>query len=299
MRMTTTILMIFMAVATALAADKIGGWDTPKKEAPKEKPGWQEPKELKAAISKFQKKVETCHNELASLEKEIQRPIEKREKDEKNKLIILLEKEAAILIRQRKIEKAEECINFVKAHEQGTANWNAIPSETIQRKYDSLKKVLAPRKKTAEKRLEYKQKQICKEIEKAIKPVVSLFNKEIDKAAKEKNLGRAKEIEKRKNEFLDSNGIIVKSSKTHLTLALPKDAKPGDCLRTLVGHGSAIVSIAIAPDGKYALSGSKDKTIKYWDLSTGKCIRTLTGHTSYVCSVSISPDSRYALSGGG
>jgi len=59
----------------------------------------------------------------------------------------------------------------------------------------------------------------------------------------------------------------------------------------------SIYSAAISPDGRYALSGSDDKTVKLWDISTGKQIRTMEGHTDRVCSVAFSPDGRYAASG--
>ncbi len=64
-----------------------------------------------------------------------------------------------------------------------------------------------------------------------------------------------------------------------------------------MGHSTWIASVAFSPDGKYALSGSDDKTLKLWDIATGKEIRTFTGHTERVNSVAFSPDSKYALSG--
>ena len=47
------------------------------------------------------------------------------------------------------------------------------------------------------------------------------------------------------------------------------------------------VSVAISPDGQYALSGSLDNTLKYWRISDGTCIRTFTGHSDDVYSVAI------------
>jgi len=63
------------------------------------------------------------------------------------------------------------------------------------------------------------------------------------------------------------------------------------------GHTNWVESVAFSPDGKYALSGSSDNTLKLWDVTTGRELKTFEGHTSSVRSVAYSPDGRYALSG--
>lgn len=65
----------------------------------------------------------------------------------------------------------------------------------------------------------------------------------------------------------------------------------------LKGHTHTITSIALTPDGRYAVSGSADKTLRVWDLETGTCTRTFEGHTGEIWSVAITPDGRYAVSG--
>jgi len=35
-----------------------------------------------------------------------------------------------------------------------------------------------------------------------------------------------------------------------------------------LGHSDAVTSVAFSPDGRYALSGSADKTLKLWDIET-------------------------------
>jgi WD40 repeat protein len=66
-----------------------------------------------------------------------------------------------------------------------------------------------------------------------------------------------------------------------------------------VGHNGAIHSVAISPDDSYALSGSNDKTMKLWELSSGDEIHSFVGHSDSVNSVVISPDGLYILSGSG
>jgi len=68
-------------------------------------------------------------------------------------------------------------------------------------------------------------------------------------------------------------------------------------LRTLRGHTAAVFSVALSADGQTLVSGSLDKTIKVWNLSTGKEIRTLTGHTDAIWSVVLSADGRTLVSG--
>lgn len=67
--------------------------------------------------------------------------------------------------------------------------------------------------------------------------------------------------------------------------------------RKLKGHKGWVRSIAVSPDGKWAASGSDDKTVKIWDLETGECRATLRGHNSQVNSVAITPDGTRILSG--
>jgi WD40 repeat protein len=53
----------------------------------------------------------------------------------------------------------------------------------------------------------------------------------------------------------------------------------------------------LSPDGRFALSGSFDHTLKLWEVESGHCLRTFEGHTDWVESVCLSADGHYALSG--
>ncbi|MDF5730332.1 MAG: WD40 repeat domain-containing protein [Rhizonema sp. PD38] len=91
----------------------------------------------------------------------------------------------------------------------------------------------------------------------------------------------------------------IKASKTvWLRLLTSSLTSPGgSLLRTLTGHSHWVNTVAITPDGKYAISGSSDKTLKVWNLETVQEISTLTGHSHWVNTVAITPDGKYAISG--
>lgn len=59
---------------------------------------------------------------------------------------------------------------------------------------------------------------------------------------------------------------------------------------TLSGHQKAVWSVALSTDGKVAVSGGEDKTVKIWNTETGNLLRSLSGHVDGVRSVSISHD---------
>jgi WD40 repeat protein/GTPase SAR1 family protein len=62
-------------------------------------------------------------------------------------------------------------------------------------------------------------------------------------------------------------------------------------------HRVAVLSVALSGDGRHALSGSLDNTMRMWDVETGRCERVLAGHTDSVWSVALSRDGRRGLSG--
>jgi predicted Zn finger-like uncharacterized protein len=66
--------------------------------------------------------------------------------------------------------------------------------------------------------------------------------------------------------------------------------------RTFEGHTFAVRSVTFSPDGRLALSGGWDTTLRLWEVATGRCLRTFEGHKNMVQSVSYSPDGRMVLS---
>ena len=68
-------------------------------------------------------------------------------------------------------------------------------------------------------------------------------------------------------------------------------------IRKFEGHIAAVPSACMSGDGRYAVSGSWDNTLKLWDVASGRCLRTFVGHAKGVNSVCLSADGRFVLSG--
>ena len=67
--------------------------------------------------------------------------------------------------------------------------------------------------------------------------------------------------------------------------------------RILRGHGGSVNGIALTSDGRRAVSGSRDHTVRVWDLERGVCVATLEGHQGPVLCVALTPDGRRVVSG--
>lgn len=74
-------------------------------------------------------------------------------------------------------------------------------------------------------------------------------------------------------------------------LALPAAAQE------MRGHGGPVRALAVAPDGRIALSGSFDTSAILWDIERGLAMAVLRGHESSVNAVLALPDGRFATAG--
>lgn len=75
------------------------------------------------------------------------------------------------------------------------------------------------------------------------------------------------------------------------------DVATGQLLRRLDGHGNAIDSIALSPDGKHLLSASEDSAIKLWSTDDGALIRTFKEPNAPAQALAFAPDGQRFLSG--
>lgn len=67
--------------------------------------------------------------------------------------------------------------------------------------------------------------------------------------------------------------------------------------KPLKGHRLDVTTVCFSPDGKQAVSGSADNSIRIWDTETGNPIGTLLAGNTSVNSVCFSPDGKYLISG--
>lgn len=64
----------------------------------------------------------------------------------------------------------------------------------------------------------------------------------------------------------------------------------------LSGHEDTVCSVTFSPDGHWVASGSKDSTIRVWDVSAGNCIQITKLHTGTVNALAFSPSGKQLAS---
>ena len=52
----------------------------------------------------------------------------------------------------------------------------------------------------------------------------------------------------------------------------------GKCVKTFAGHKDFVLSVALTPDSRWVMSGSKDRGVQFWDPATGQAELMLQGH---------------------
>ena len=93
-----------------------------------------------------------------------------------------------------------------------------------------------------------------------------------------------------------NNSIAVDSGSGDIIIL---NAITGSQSGVLSGHTDAVYCVVFSSDGISLVSGSRDETVKLWDVQTGGIVKTFFGHTATVYSVSISADCTTIASGSG
>ncbi|KAJ7230707.1 chromatin associated protein [Mycena pura] len=103
----------------------------------------------------------------------------------------------------------------------------------------------------------------------------------------------------------DGNGIVsgsLDNTLKHWDLRGGKSrkegGKPSVCTTDFLGHKDYVLSVAVANNSQWVVSGSKDRGIQFWD-SNGAVQCMLQGHKNSVISISLDPVGNLLASGSG
>ena len=68
-------------------------------------------------------------------------------------------------------------------------------------------------------------------------------------------------------------------------------------VKTFSGHSLSVAACIFSPVGNLVITGSKDCTIRFWDVVSGLCIKTITSHLGEVTSIEMNSSGLQLLSG--
>ncbi|KAI0822891.1 WD40-repeat-containing domain protein [Trametes gibbosa] len=75
--------------------------------------------------------------------------------------------------------------------------------------------------------------------------------------------------------------------------------KGSQCTKNFTGHKDYVLSVAVSHDGKWVVSGSKDRGVQFWDANTAVAQCMLQGHKNSVISIDLSPAGNVLATGSG
>jgi len=103
------------------------------------------------------------------------------------------------------------------------------------------------------------------------------------------NIDWRKKSESEYNKLLSACRILETKQEDKKSKLIPK--------MILEGHSESVVSVAITPDGKRAVTGSWDKVVRLWNLESKECIDSHNKHTDTIWAVAITSDGKVVVSG--
>jgi WD40 repeat protein/predicted Ser/Thr protein kinase len=72
----------------------------------------------------------------------------------------------------------------------------------------------------------------------------------------------------------------------------------GDQVATFTGHEGIVTCVAFSPDGQFLATGSRDATVKVWEVNRRQLVATLHAATGAVWKVAFTPDARFLVTSG-
>lgn len=72
------------------------------------------------------------------------------------------------------------------------------------------------------------------------------------------------------------------------------DLATGELRRTLQGYTDAVNAVAFTPDGRYAVSGGRDRSFRLWQIDAGEVVTRVTEHNAQNISTPTDPSVGHA-----
>lgn len=68
-------------------------------------------------------------------------------------------------------------------------------------------------------------------------------------------------------------------------------------VRAFEEHENSVLAIPVFSDGRRMVTGSRDRTLRLWDLNSGDMLRKMEGHRRRLTAVAVSGDGKLITSG--
>ncbi len=97
----------------------------------------------------------------------------------------------------------------------------------------------------------------------------------------------------------DASRMMIAGSDGSLLMI---NSENGNLLQRYEGHRGTVYAVALTSDGRFAVSGGEDRTLRLWDLESGRCLKTFSnadgdGPEGPILKLVLSPDGQHAVSG--
>ncbi|KZP33848.1 WD40 repeat-like protein [Athelia psychrophila] len=104
--------------------------------------------------------------------------------------------------------------------------------------------------------------------------------------------------------YWDVSGLVAQvkaKKKVGGTVVGLADGEEGQsqCTMDFTGHTEFVLAVAVSHDGQWVVSGSKDRSVRFWDSRTAIVQCMLQGHKNSVISVDMSPAGNVLATGSG